>query len=310
VHEGKLADAEADARKAIAGGHYFDVLGTVLFGEGKWTEALAVYQKNLALIEGDHGTSHPLVSRALERVANTLERMGKHVEALAMYERAIAIVGDRDSAALGELLDNSGTTLLSLGKNAEAEARFRRSVAIHEHVQGPDHPDVATTLVNLANTLDREGRDSLDLRQRALKIFEAKLGPDHPLVAQTVVSIGWHYVATHQPALALPYLERGLAIQEKRLGKAHPTYAYTLSVLGSAQLDAHEPAKAVVTLQAALDAPGTDPSARVDLDFNLADAIWQSHGDRAKARAAAEAALALTTDAPGQAEIKHWLATH
>jgi tetratricopeptide (TPR) repeat protein/predicted Ser/Thr protein kinase len=171
-HDGKLADAETEARSAVAAGQHFDVLATVLFGEGKWADALLLYRKNLAFVEDQHGKAHPLVARALDHVASTLERLGKHAEALAMYERALSIVGNSDSGVLAQLLDNSATALLSLGKSADAETRFRRSLAIHERIQGADHPDVATTLVNLANTLDREGRDSLELRQRALKIFE------------------------------------------------------------------------------------------------------------------------------------------
>jgi len=317
LHESNLAGAETDARAAIADGcrgevatlaacAHYDVLATVLFAKAAYPEALDLYRKNLALTEDQFGPSHPKTARVLERVATTVEKLGRHADALALYNRALAIIGDPDSGAAATLYDNSATPLTMLGKLPEAEARIRRALALHERTQGPDHPEVATTLVNLANVLDREGRDSLALRQRALRIFEAKLPTDHPLVAVTLSTIGYHYVLAKQPTSAIPYLERAAAIQAARLGTNHPDYAYTLAVLGSAQLDAHQPAKAAVTLQQALACPGTDASARPDIQFNLADALWQSHGDHARARALVQAAFAANPDP----EFKRWLATH
>ena len=317
LHEGNLAGAETDARAAIADGcrgevatlatcAHYDVLATVLFSAGKLSEALDLYRKNLALIEQQFGPSHPKTARAVERVANTLDKLGRHADALAMYDRSLAITGDVASGVVATLYDNSGSALMMLGKLPEAEARIRRALALHEQLQGPDHPEVATTLVNLANVLDREGKDSLELRQRALRIFEAKLPPDHPLTAVTLSTIGYHFVVAKQPAVALTYLQRAAAIQAKKLGTQHPDYAYTLALIGSAQLDAHHPAEAVVTLEQALASPGTDASAKPDLEFNLADALWQSGGDHKKARTLVEAAFAANPDP----EFKRWLAKH
>jgi len=317
LHEANLAGAETDARAAIADGcrgevatlatcAHFDVLATVLFSAGKFPEALELYRKNLALTEQQFGPAHPKTARALERVANTEDKLGHHAEALALYDRAIAIYGAAESGQVATLYDNSGSALMMLGKLPEAEARIRRALAIHEHVQGPDHPEVATTLVNLANVLDREGKDGFALRTRALRIFEAKLPPDHPLTAVTLSTIGYHFLAVKQPREALTYLRRAAAIQLGRLGPAHPDYAYTLALIGSAQLDSHDPAAAAITLQQALDAPGTSASARPDVQFNLADALWQSGGDRAKARGLVRAAFAANPDP----EFKRWLASH
>ena len=318
MQTGDLAAAETDARAAVEHGcgagaetascAHADVLGAVLFVAGKYAAALESYRHNLALVEAEYGPSHPKMARAIERVATTLDKLGKHDEALAMYDRALAIVGSADTGVAALLASSSGTALMEAGRDAEAEVRLRRALAIHEKLQGPDHPEVGSSLVNLANVLDKLHRDdeSLGLRERALKIFEAKLGGEHPLVAATLVTIGWHYVSVKQPKAALPYLERARAIQLARLGAAHPNYAYTLSVLGSAQLDAGRPADAVATLQQAIDSPGADAAAKPDLEFNLADALWRSHGDRAKARALVVAA----NNAKPDPEYQRWLASH
>lgn len=46
----------------------------------------------------------------------------------------------------------------SQGWYAEAEPKYLRSLAIRESVRGPDHPDVATSLNNLASLLHRQVR--------------------------------------------------------------------------------------------------------------------------------------------------------
>ena len=60
-----------------------------------------------------------------------------------------------------------------------------RALAISEAVLGPDHPDTARCLGNLACTYRELGRpgDALPLAERALAVTEAALGPDHPSTA-------------------------------------------------------------------------------------------------------------------------------
>ena len=323
MHEGRVDRAETEAREAVESGcrgqvpatshcAHLDVLATVLVSEGKWADAVPLYRKNLALIEQEYGAAHPVVARVLDHLADALGKLGHHAEALQLYDRAFEIAGPADSAVLAGLLDNSAAILMSLGNGREAEVRLRRALAMRERIQGVDHPDVAINLLNFAKLLDQQqrGDDAARLRQRALAILETKLGSDHPLVASTLDAIGWHFLLVHQPRVAEPLLERARAIQEKRPGRAHPDYAYTLALLGSAQLDGHEPTRAVATFEEAIAAPGTGLDQLANLRFCLANALWDSHLERPRARALAATALAATADPAGAAEIKRWLASH
>ncbi len=69
----------------------------------------------------------------------------------------------------------------------------RRALAIWEKAYGPNHPDVATSLNNLANVYKDQGKyaEAADLYRRALANTEKALGPSHPDVV-------------HIPALASP----------------------------------------------------------------------------------------------------------
>ena len=62
---------------------------------------------------------------------------------------------------------------------------FRRALAIDEASLGPDHPNVAVGLSNLAALLRATNRlaEAEPMFRRALAIDEASLGPDHPNIA-------------------------------------------------------------------------------------------------------------------------------
>ncbi|CAN5613768.1 hypothetical protein BH11MYX1_BH11MYX1_55220 [soil metagenome] len=282
LKSGDIAHAEIDARSAVSNGckgevatlatcAHLDVLATVLAFESKLPEALELYRHNLALITAQYGPAHPTTARAVERVATTLDKLGRGSEAVPLFDDALEMLGSTDSAVRALVLSNSATSLMNLKRLPEAEARMRAALAVQERLLGPEHVEVAIALVNLSNLVERMGRESLPLRERALAIFEAKLGPDHPLVAKALSTISYAYISTKQPKLAIPRLERARMIQLATLGVAHPEYAYTLALLGAAEIAAKDP-RAVATLEAAIAAPGTDPSRLADLKADLADA--------------------------------------
>jgi hypothetical protein len=59
---------------------------------------------------------------------------------------------------------------------------YRRALAIKEKILGPDHPDVAMTLHNLAALRAAAGApdEARGLYTRALEIFERALAEAHP----------------------------------------------------------------------------------------------------------------------------------
>ena len=84
-------------------------------------------------------------------------------------------------------LNERAIKLGNAGRYSEAEPLYKQSLAIREKVLGPNHPDVAASLNNLAE-LYRTGRytDAEPLLKRALAIREKSLGPDHPEVAASL----------------------------------------------------------------------------------------------------------------------------
>jgi hypothetical protein len=99
-----------------------------------------------------------------------------------------------------------------LGQQAEAGPLAERALAITEAAYGPDHPDVATRLNNLALILQDLGQlaEAWPLAERALAITEAAYGPDHPAVATLRTDLAAILADPAQP----DDTERPLAIDE------------------------------------------------------------------------------------------------
>ncbi len=51
---------------------------------------------------------------------------------------------------MGRVLNNLAELYYGQGEYAEAESLYRRALAIQERVLGPEHPDVAASVNNLA----------------------------------------------------------------------------------------------------------------------------------------------------------------
>jgi tetratricopeptide (TPR) repeat protein len=123
------------------------------------------------------------------------------------------------------------------GRHAEAEALYKRALAISEKALGPDHPEVAESLNNLAELYGAQGRyaDAEPLYKRALAIREKALGPDHPEVAESLNDLAELYRAQGRYADAMPLVQ--ITIER---GRAKPSIA--LSVLFAAQSNGLVPA--------------------------------------------------------------------
>ena len=110
------------------------------------------------------------------------------------------------------------------GKYSDAEPLYQRALVIKEKALGPDHPDTALSLNNLASLYDNQGKysDAEPLYQRALVIREKALGPDHPGTATSLYCLAFHYHNQGKYDVAEPLYQRALMIYEIALGPRSP----------------------------------------------------------------------------------------
>ena len=107
--------------------------------------------------------------------------------------------------------------LFNDGRYADAIPLAQRALAIYEKALGPNHLDVATSLITLASFYEKQGRyaDAEPLYQRAAAIREKEFGPDDPVVASLLNTLAAIYANQKRYTEAEPLQTRALAISEK-----------------------------------------------------------------------------------------------
>ena len=137
--------------------------------------------------------------------------------------------GLAEVAALNERADQ----LYSQGRYSEAIPLVQRVLRIREAALGPNHPDVATSLNNLAILYQDQGlySDAEPLYKRALAINEKIFGANHPNVATSLSNFAHLYESQGRYADAEILLKRSLAINEKARGSDSADVAMLLNNL-------------------------------------------------------------------------------
>jgi CHAT domain-containing protein/tetratricopeptide (TPR) repeat protein len=112
---------------------------------------------------------------------------------------------------------------------------LRQSLSIRLKALGPDHPDVALSLNNLASLLHDQGQHAgaEPLYRRSLVIYERVFGADHPDVALSLNNLASLLNDQGQYEAAKSLYRRALTIREKALGLDHPDVALSLNNLAS-----------------------------------------------------------------------------
>jgi len=127
---------------------------------------------------------------------------------LAIREKALGL--DHPDVALS--LNNLALLYKAQGRYADAEPVYKRALAIYEKALGPTHPYVAASLNNLAGLYDSQGShaDAEPLYKRSLAIYEKALGLEHRDVATALNNLALHYYSQDRYADAEPLVRRTL----------------------------------------------------------------------------------------------------
>jgi tetratricopeptide (TPR) repeat protein len=110
-----------------------------------------------------------------------------------------------------------------------------RVLSGNEKALGPDHISTLSTIHNLGNLYQDQGRlaEAEQMYQRALAGFETALGPVHTSTLSTVGNLGNLYADQGKLAETEQMYQRALAGFETALGPAHTLTLSTIDNLGS-----------------------------------------------------------------------------
>jgi tetratricopeptide (TPR) repeat protein len=209
-------------------------LGSVAMAEGDFKEARAQYKhasELLRAIGGDHDTSYAL---AIYGIGLGKLRGDDAAGALLDLDRARAILEPTLGhlhPRIADVLTDRSRALQMLDRMPEAEHDVRDALAIKEAVFGPDNPQVAVTLLELAGLLNDTSRfqDALPVAARARTIWEH--ASDEYDAALALDAEGVANAGQGKLDVAREQLERVLAIEERVIGPDHPDLATPLAAL-------------------------------------------------------------------------------
>ncbi|MEY4807042.1 MAG: hypothetical protein RLZZ206_1431 [Cyanobacteriota bacterium] len=171
-----------------------------------------------------------------EQIPQTLTL--EQVQGLKVFLPHIQLVAEHLADDLGE--EDLIWPTLGLARVAEHQAAFAEALKwyqlaleLSELRLGPNHPDAATALNNLAQLLKVTNRlaEAEPLMRRALAIDEASYGNDHPNTAIRLNNLAGLLMDTNRLEEAEPLMRRTLAIDEAIYGNGHPKVARDLNNL-------------------------------------------------------------------------------
>ncbi len=152
---------------------------------------------------------------------------------------------DRDAYRSSGSLVSQAETLLAQGKYALAQPLFEKALEISRRLLTDEHPDTATSYLNLATILDLQGKYAAarELSEKALEIDRRLLTDEHFITASAYIHVAVVLSHLGKYAEAQPLLEKALEIDRRLLGdenaqtaSAYNGLAYNLNAQGKYNL--------------------------------------------------------------------------
>jgi serine/threonine-protein kinase len=278
---------------------------------------MTTVKRAVAIAEASLGAQHPRTAEAIVALAYAERLQGRHREAAADLERVSAIrtaVFGPDSLQVAASANDLAGEEIVLGDRDAALAHLHHALAVRERLQGAMHPDVAKLLVNLAELVPPT--EGIAYAERARAIYT---NANQPLgIAATSHRVGAIRQALGDADAALRAEREALDIYRRLLPANHPKIGAVVHAIGKLELDRGQLTDAVRDLEAAVTIAehGAIPLDLASTRLDLADALWKTRGDRARARALVAAARDGFAAAPGdvaaqlRAEADAWIAAH
>ncbi|GAB4212761.1 MAG: hypothetical protein OHK0022_49030 [Roseiflexaceae bacterium] len=242
-----------------------------------------------------------VVQQVVSRMASQANETGRPSAMLPVLPHLRYLVqqsGEREDETVATLYNELGVSLNMVGAYGDALPLYERALSIWERVLGPDHPDTARSLNNLAELYRAQGEyeRALPLYERALSIWERVLGPDHPDTAKSLNNLARLYWEQGEYEFALPLFEQTLAIRERILGPDHPDTATSLNNLAELHRAQGEYERALPLYERALSiweqvlGPDHPDTAR---SLNNLAVLYANQGEYGRALPLAEQAISI-----------------
>ncbi|MEO1181234.1 MAG: tetratricopeptide repeat-containing protein, partial [Cyanobacteria bacterium J06636_28] len=230
----QLAQAP-DSFDDAPGGPELNAEGLALYEQGRFQEALVLFEQLLALRQQELTTDNPLLAIALNNVAEVNRALGNFELAEPMYVQALELYDislPADHPELAVPLNNLGLIYIQLGRYGEAEPLFQRAIAIQEKADIPGL--LARAYNNLGELYRQQGRyvQAIEYYQRSIEQTIQVSGADAPDVGLASSNLGLAEQQRGNYAVAEELFLRTIEIYRGAFGETHPNLALALLNLG------------------------------------------------------------------------------
>jgi serine/threonine protein kinase/tetratricopeptide (TPR) repeat protein len=170
--------------------------------------------------------------------AHPIEGLGREVSVLEVLDQAVDKIDvsfAREPEIEAAVRLTIGGTYRALGRYQEAEKLLRSSLAMRRQILGPEHPDVAESLKELALVSRAKGDyiQADQLLRQALEIHEKSVGSRSLEVAEDLYIQGALLRLSGRYQEAARALDASLATRQRLLGPTDPEIAVGLRELAS-----------------------------------------------------------------------------
>jgi tetratricopeptide (TPR) repeat protein len=181
-------------------------------------------------------------------VGRVYQRLGAHDKARPLLERAVALgrAHELPPARFAQSLNDLGVLLDQRGEYASAAPLLEEALALRRRILGPEHPDVAVTLVELGRVYEDQARldQAEPLFRQALDIRTRVLGDLHAETATSVSALALLLRLKGDLAGAEVLFRENLERTVKTRGEDHPDTGTSLSNLALVISQRGDPAAA------------------------------------------------------------------
>ena len=204
-----------------------------------------------------------------------------------------------------ETLDQKLVLLYQAGKYSEAAQIGEQLIALAKSAFGPENPDYALCLNNLAVLYESMGEytKAEPLYMEALEIDRKALGDSHPDYALALNNLAALYHSMGEYAKAEPLYKKSMEIRRKALGESHPDYAASLNNLAALYCCMGEYANAEPLYKEAMEIDRKalgEEHLHYAVDLNNLATLYGCMGDYTKSEPAYREAMGIWRKALGE----------
>ena len=202
-------------------------------------KAIEYYEKSLPISKELYGEKSADYATALDNIGNIYFIMGSFEKSLEYHNNAIDIFENNsiaDSVSYARYLSNTGTVYEKIKQYDKAFDYYKRALEIRIKKLG-NHPDVASTLINLGN-VDTANRIQYYLE--AKDILEQTSGKNSIVYLLCISNIAKEERSRHNYKEAIAIFESILDIVLSNYGEKNYQYISTLKELGYCKMFSNE----------------------------------------------------------------------